>query len=146
MQWWHDLWMSLYPVHVTVSLLPDTTDHLIVCSGIIVPSGRRVHDVMLMLPGCSLGYWLGDLNGYHDAIYFVTSWQASRIYGVVTSPHRQCCPFSYQTPICHAAHWASHFPSDSCKIEVSLNHSMWIGGQGVHPGRNLERWRRVGSY
>ena len=33
--------------------LPDTTDHLIVCSGIIVPSGRRVHEVVLMLPGCS---------------------------------------------------------------------------------------------
>ena len=29
---------------------------------------------MLMLPGCSLSYWLGDHNGYHDAIYFVTSW------------------------------------------------------------------------
>ena len=66
--------MSLYPIHVTLSLLLDTTDHLIVCSGIIVPSGRHVHEVVLMLPGCSLSYWLGDHNGYHNAIYFVTSW------------------------------------------------------------------------
>ena len=51
-----------YTIHVALSLLPDTTDHLIVCSGIIVPSGRRVHEVMLMLPGCSLGFWLGNLN------------------------------------------------------------------------------------
>ena len=50
-------------------LLPGTTDHLIVCSEIIVPSGRHVHEVVLMLPGCSLGYWLGDINGFHDAIY-----------------------------------------------------------------------------
>jgi hypothetical protein len=25
-----------------------------------------------MLPGCSLGYWLGDLNGYHETQYILS--------------------------------------------------------------------------
>jgi hypothetical protein len=33
----------------------DTIDRL---QGITIPSGRCVHELVLMLPGCSSGYWL----------------------------------------------------------------------------------------
>jgi hypothetical protein len=37
--------------------MPQPLDHL---QGITVPSGHRVHKLVLMLPGCSFGYWLGE--------------------------------------------------------------------------------------
>ena len=48
----HDI-LSLSPVMVARYHWPF--DRL---QGIIVPSGRRVHELVLMLPGCSFGYWL----------------------------------------------------------------------------------------
>ena len=45
--------LSLFPVMVARYHSPF--DHL---QGIIVPSGRCVHELVLILPGCSFGYWL----------------------------------------------------------------------------------------
>ena len=44
--------LSLFPVMVARYHSPF--DRL---QGIIVPSGRCVHKLVLMLPGCSFGYW-----------------------------------------------------------------------------------------
>jgi hypothetical protein len=44
---------TLFLFSFTSSWLPDTIDRL---QGLTIPSGRCVHELVLMLPGCSFGY------------------------------------------------------------------------------------------